>query len=144
MTPHAITDFNQHCFRQWLVVWRHQTLTLTKLDLSSMVLRPMYLKVALRMLKVVIISARLKIMHSKSKPHPPRHNKLIHMENMYWKRHIIEHRFCLIGLHGYQTSLVLDDLGWITITKEPATEIDAWKCHHRGSNTSGISITMTS
>ena len=35
VTPYGDIDTGQHWFRQWLLVWRHQTITWTNVDLSS-------------------------------------------------------------------------------------------------------------
>ena len=35
MTPYGGRDLGQHWFRQWLVAWRHQAITWTNVDLSS-------------------------------------------------------------------------------------------------------------
>ena len=36
MTPYGGRDLGQHCFRWWLVAWRHQAITWTNVDLSSL------------------------------------------------------------------------------------------------------------
>ena len=35
MTSYGDTDLGQHWLRQWLVAWRHQAITWTSFDLSS-------------------------------------------------------------------------------------------------------------
>ena len=35
MTPYGHVDLGQHWFRYWLVAWRHQAITWTNVDLSS-------------------------------------------------------------------------------------------------------------
>ena len=34
MTPYGDIDLGQHWFKQWLVAWRHQAITLTIVDLT--------------------------------------------------------------------------------------------------------------
>ena len=36
VTPYGGRDLGQHWFRQWLVAWRHQAITSTNVDLSSL------------------------------------------------------------------------------------------------------------
>ena len=35
MTPYDVRDLDQHCFKQWLVRWRHQTTTVTNSFIPS-------------------------------------------------------------------------------------------------------------
>ena len=35
VTPYGDTDLGQHWLRKWLVAWRHQAITWTSVDLSS-------------------------------------------------------------------------------------------------------------
>ena len=44
MTAYGGRDLGQHWFRQWLVAWRHQTITWTNVDLSSLRSSDVYLR----------------------------------------------------------------------------------------------------
>ena len=44
MTPYGDSDLGQHWLRQWLVAWRHQAITWTNVDLSSVRLSDIHLR----------------------------------------------------------------------------------------------------
>ena len=43
VTSYAVIGLHQHWFRYWLVVWRHQVITLANVDVSSNVFRGIYM-----------------------------------------------------------------------------------------------------
>ena len=75
VTPYGNKDLVQHWFRQWLVAWRHQAITWTNVDLSSVEFCGMHLTTIL--LTVAIHEMSSKIIFLKLQPHVPGANELI-------------------------------------------------------------------
>ena len=44
VTPYGGRDLGQHWFRQWLVAWRHQAITWTNVDLTSLMSSDVHLR----------------------------------------------------------------------------------------------------
>ena len=77
MTPYGDIDLGQHWFRQWLVAWRHQAITRTNVDLSSVKSCGIHLRaISHEMLKICTLDVSLKITNLRLHPHLPGTNEL--------------------------------------------------------------------
>ena len=77
VTPYGNKDLRQHWLRQWLDAWRHQAITWTNADLSSVEFCGIHLTTILLVaLKVSIPEMGSKIIFLKLQPHLPGANEL--------------------------------------------------------------------
>ena len=78
--PYNEIDLGRHWLRQLLLVWRHQAITWTNVDLSSV---GFFCVIHLRAISQDVLMNLIKcpdITHSKSLPHLPKDNDLIHTD----------------------------------------------------------------
>ena len=78
VTPYGDMELGQHWLRQWLVAWRHQAITWTNVDSSSVRCHGIHLRaLSLDDVKIPINKTRLKIAVLKWHPGLPGANELM-------------------------------------------------------------------
>ena len=84
VTPYGVGDLGQHWIRQWLVAWRHQVITWTNVDWSSVKSSDIHIRViSQEMPQPSITKIHLKITYLKFPSHFPGANEL-KCENETW------------------------------------------------------------
>ena len=77
-TPYGDIHLGQHWSREWLVAWRHQAITWTNVDLSSVKSCGIHLRaISHEILKIFTLNVSLKVTNLRLHPHLPGTNVLI-------------------------------------------------------------------
>ena len=78
LAPYRDIDLGQHWLRYWLVAWRHQAITWTSVDLSSVRSCSIYLRaISQEIIKIAALDMHLKITNKKIEPHLSWANQLM-------------------------------------------------------------------
>ena len=78
VTPYGDLDLGQHWLRQWIVAWRHQAITWTNVDLSSVRFNDVHLMaISQDILQPSITEFTLKIIYVNFHSNPPGANELL-------------------------------------------------------------------
>ena len=131
MMPYGDMELCQHWLREWLVAWRHQAITWTNVDLSSMRFDDIHLgALSLEDLKKPINKTRLKIAVLKWHPGLPGVNELMVHNDAY-----------LVPSHDINTEtdiLYFDDISVLDCTVNVTTCIAA--NHEKIQTTTDLSL----
>ena len=87
VTPYGGRDPGQHWFRQWLGAWRHQDITWTNIDLSSLRFCDVHLRaISLEISQPSVIKINLKNIFLRFYWNLPEADELIHHVRIFWKK----------------------------------------------------------
>ena len=101
VTPYGSRYLGQHWFRQWLVAWRHQAITWTNVDLSSLKSSDVHLRaISLEISHPLVTKISLNIIFLRSYWNLPGANELSHQHH-----NIISHSCTREYIYLFRTSL---------------------------------------